>query len=126
MKALLLRWATNALALFIAVQLVPGLSFTGGLGKLAGVALVFGVINALLRPLLTLLSCPLILLTFGLFVFVINAVLLQLTAWVSDTLGLGFTVDGFGSAFVGSLLIGIVSVLVSIVVKDETDQPRPR
>jgi len=80
---------------------------------LIGVALLFGLVNALLRPILKLLTCPLILLTLGLFTFVINAILLALAAALGRQLGLGFWVEGFGPAFWGALVVSIVSVLLS-------------
>ena len=78
------------------------------------VALVFGVLNASIRPLLQLLSLPILILTLGLFIFVINAVMLMLTAWVSGLLDLGFYVDGFWDAFLGGLIITFVSLVLSL------------
>lgn len=86
-----------------------------------GIALLFGFVNAILRPVLRLLTCPLILLTLGLFTFVLNALLLLLTATLGRTLGLGFTVDGFGTAFLGALVISAVSVLLSLVLKEKKE-----
>ena len=83
------------------------------------VALIFGLLNALLRPLLTLLTCPLILLTLGLFTIVINTALLLLTSNISQSLGLDFTIDGFWPAVLGSLVISAVSVIISLVLRDE-------
>lgn len=82
------------------------------------VALVFGLLNAIVRPILKLLTCPLILLTLGLFTFVINAVMLWLTSAVSESLGLGFHVDGFVPAFLGALVVTVVSVFLSVIVRD--------
>jgi putative membrane protein len=83
------------------------------------VALVFGVLNAILRPILKLLTCPLIILTLGLFTFVINAVMLWLTSAVSESFGLGFHVAGFVPAFLGALVVTVVSVLLSVFVRDD-------
>ncbi len=116
MRAFLLRWLINSLAIYAAVELLPGLHFEGGPVRFLVLALVFGVINSLLRPFLTVLTCPLVLLTLGLFTLVINAVLLMLTAWVSEAWSLGFRVDGFWAAFWGALVIGVVSVLLSLLV----------
>lgn len=78
--------------------------------------------NAILRPALHLLTCPLILLSLGLFTFVLNALMLLLTASLGRTLGLGFAVDGFGAAFLGALVISAVSVLLSIVLKEKKER----
>ena len=112
-KPFLIRWMINTIALSAAVQVIPGIHFTDGPLQLLAVALVFGVVNAVLRPILTVLSCPLVLLTLGLFTLVINAIVLWATAGLSGALGLGFQVDGFGAAFLGALVVSIVNVLLS-------------
>ena len=114
MRSLLLNWILNAAALWIAAALIPGLDFNGGPGKLLLVAAVFGVVNSLLRPILTILTCPLIVLTLGLFTLVINALMLLVTGWLSESWNLGFTVSGFGAAFFGGLVVGLVSMLLSL------------
>jgi len=124
MRTLLVRWIINALALYLAVNVIPGIHFTGSAGELLIVAAIFGIVNSALRPILTVLTCPLVVLTLGLFTFVINALLLLLTAWLSSQFSLGLVVDGFGAAFVGGLLIGIVSVLLSIFVGESRVQVR--
>jgi putative membrane protein len=116
MRHLLIRLVMNAAALFVAVRLIPGMHFAGGLGKLLLVALVFGLVNAVVRPVLTLLSCPLIVVTLGLFLLVINALMLGLTSWLSTRLGLGFQVDGFWPALVGGLVIGLISTVLTLFV----------
>ena len=83
---------------------------------------MFGLLNALLRPILALLSCPLLILTLGLFTFVINAVILLVTSALSGSLGIGFHVDGFGSAFLGALVVSVVSILLSIFVRDVSER----
>lgn len=118
----LLRLCATAAALWVAVSFVPGLHWTGGALGLLGVALVFGVLNALVRPLLALLTCPLVFLTLGLFVLVLNAVMLWLTALVSTRLGLGFTVDGFVPALLGALVVSITSAILSIFVSEPKDE----
>ncbi len=120
MRPLLIRWLINTLAIYIAVRIVPGVHYTGGPVGLVVVALLFGLVNATLRPLLTFLTCPLVLFTLGVFLFVINAMMLLLTAWLSRQFDLGFAVDGFGTAFWAGLLISIVSVVLSLLV-GETD-----
>ena len=110
----LLRLLINAAALWVSIQLVEGIDHRGSVWSLLFVALVFGVLNASIKPLLTLLSLPILLLTLGLFLFVINALMLMMTAWVSGLLNLGFYVDGFWDAFLGGLIISFVSLLLSI------------
>jgi putative membrane protein len=115
---LLLRILINAAALWVATQIVPGVTHRGPWFSLLLVALVFGLLNALVRPILKLLTCPLILLTLGLFTFVINAVVLWLTSAISESLGIGFHVAGFVPAFLGALVVTVVSVLLSVVLRD--------
>ncbi len=120
----LLRLLINAAALWVATRIVPGVTHSGSEASLFAVALVFGLLNALLRPLLALLSCPLLILTLGLFTLVINAFILWLTSALSGSLGIGFHVDGFWAAFLGALVVSIVSILLSIFVRD-VSQERP-
>jgi putative membrane protein len=110
----LLRLLINAAALWAAIQLVDGIEHRGSWWSLLFVALVFGLLNASVKPLLKLLSLPIIILTLGLFLFVINALMLLMTAWVSGLLNLGFFVDGFWDAFLGGLIVTVVSLLLSI------------
>ncbi|HTC25416.1 MAG TPA: phage holin family protein [Gemmatimonadales bacterium] len=121
MRHLLIRLLINAVALFAAVKLIPGMHFSGGLTNLLLVALVFGLVNAVVRPILTLLSCPLIVVTLGLFLLVINAGMLWLTSWLSDKFALGFQVDGFLPALLGGLVIGIVSTALTLFVGRAAD-----
>ena len=80
------------------------------------VGVVFGVVNAVVRPVVKLFSLPFILLTLGLLIFVINALMLMLTSWLSEQLGLGFSVDGFWTAVVGALIITVVSWVLELVL----------
>ena len=116
MILLLIRLLINAAALWVAIQVVPGISFDGDWLPLLVVALVFGVLNASVRPFLALLTLPLLILTLGLFTLVLNALMLWLTGTVSNALGLGFHVDGFWAAFLGGLVISIVSTMLSYFV----------
>jgi putative membrane protein len=113
MRSLLLHWILNAAALWVAAAIVPGLEFHGGLGRLLLVAAVFGIVNSLLRPLLAILTCPLILVTLGLFMLVINALMLMITGSLSESWNLGFTVSGFWAAFFGGIVVGLVSFILS-------------
>lgn len=115
---LVMRWLISTLAIFVAVLIVPGIEFAGPGWEMGIVAAVFGLVNVLLRPLLTLLTCPLILLTFGLFGLVINAGMLLLTASIAESLGLVFRVDGFWSALFGGLIISIISTILNVLAGD--------
>ena len=115
----LLRLIVTAIALWAAVHLVPGIEHAGPLVNLLGVALIFGIVNAVIRPILLALTCPLVLLTLGLFIFVLNALMLWLTGYLSTSLGLGLRVDGFVPALIGGLVVGIVSTVLNIFVGRE-------
>ena len=110
----LVRLLTTAVALWLAVLLVPGVVWAGGSLGIIGVALVFGALNAVMRPILVLLSCPLIVLTLGSFLLVVNGLMLLLTAAVSRSLGLGFHVEGFLSALAGGLVVTVASTVLNV------------
>ena len=95
---------------------MPGIEHAGPWIHLLGVAVIFGLVNAIIRPVLLALTCPLVLLTLGLFIFVLNALMLWLTGALSTALGLGFRVDGFLPALIGGLVVGIVSTVLNIFV----------
>ena len=118
-RTLLLRFVINLAGLYLASLIVPGLHIHGWQAFVAGTA-IFAIVNLLLRPLATFVSCCLVVGTFGLFVLVINAVLLEVTAWIARQLGLDFTVDGFGAAFFGALVISLVSMLATMTVRTDT------
>jgi len=107
---LLLHFLVNALALAAATYLVPGIH-AGGWGSILAIALVFGFVNVLIRPVLKLLSCPMIVLTLGLFTLILNALMLMLTASIGRVFGIDFRVDGFFAAFLGALIVAIVSTI---------------
>jgi putative membrane protein len=117
---LVVRWFVNAVALLAAAFVVPGIRLTSSGATpgpdawmtLAVVALIFGVINAIIRPIVLVLTLPLTLVTLGLFVFVVNALMLWLTGRVAAAFDLGFRVDGFGAALLGALVISVVSMLL--------------
>jgi putative membrane protein len=124
MNKFILRWVINAIALFLAVYLVPGVNLQGGWVSIIWLALIFGLINAFLRPLLKLLTCPLIFLTLGLFTLLINTFLFWLTSQVGQAFGIGFTIEGFWPAFLGGLVVTAVSVVLSLILKDELKSRR--
>jgi len=118
---LLLRWVITGLALFVAAWLVPGIRVEGqGWNAFAVMAVILGLVNAVIRPVLKLLSCPLIILTLGLFVLVING----LTLWLASAIAVkwfhvGFYVDGFWAAFLGAFIVSIISVILTVLFKGE-------
>jgi putative membrane protein len=115
---LLLHIVVTALALGITVWLLPGIHLAPGSNTvvvLLVMAVMFGVVNAFVRPLLTLLSCGLVVLTLGLFLFVINAAMLALASWLAvNVFGAGFYVDNFWWALLGSIVLSIVSFVLSM------------
>ena len=121
---ILLRLIVNALALLVAAWLVPGIHLraaqphppTNAWLTLVIVAVIFGIINTVIRPILILLSLPLEILTLGLFTFVINAVMLLVTSWIAQGAGLAFRVDGFIAALLGALVISLVGFLLNRVL----------
>lgn len=111
MEAFLWRWALNAFPLWLATFLFEGLKFSG-LGSLLVAALLFGLVNAIIRPILVLLTLPLTVVTLGLFILVINALLLLFVSAVVP----GFTLGGFWTAFWAAIFIGIVSYLTNRLI----------
>jgi putative membrane protein len=106
----------TAAAMWVAVQIVPGLDFSGEIWKLLLVAFIFGLINAFIRPILLIFTLPITIMTLGLFLLVINALLLLLTGAISAELNLGLTVADFWAALLGSIVISIVGLLLSMLV----------
>lgn len=119
---LITRWIIVALALAAAAWLVPGIHVEGPSGwiTVAVMALALGFVNAIIRPLLTFLSCGFIVLTLGFFMLVVNALTFWLAAWISTNwLGAGFYVDSFWAAFLGSIVVSVVSFILSLFLSDE-------
>jgi len=114
MKGLLIRFVVTGVAVLLAAEIVPGIrleSFSAGVAAV----IVFSLLNAVVRPVLYLLSLPLIIVTLGLFMVVINALLLQLVAWLVN----GFVVEGFWPSVWGALLISVVSTILNLWVSDQ-------
>ena len=109
----LIRLTANALAILAAAYIVPGIEVSGGLALVAA-ALVLALINAVVRPVLLFLTLPFTLVTLGLFIFLLNAFCLWLTAWLVK----GFDVHGFWAAVFGALIVSVVSWLVTILLSD--------
>ena len=121
---LIVRLLASAVALGVAAWLVDGISVGPGTDTeraltLLGVAVIFGLVNAIIRPIARLLSLPLVILTLGLFLLVLNALLLLLTEWIAQQFDLAFQVDGFWSALLGALIITVVSFLINVVLPDK-------
>jgi len=125
-RRFLLRWLINALAIYVASKAVSGI-WVRDEWAIVAVALILGLVNAFVRPLLKFFTCPLIILTLGLFLFVINAAMLGLTAWVAGQLGIGFGVANFWAAFWGALVISLVSLALTLLIRgEEKEKPRRR
>ena len=110
------KWIINTISIMLAIKFVPGIVFAGQWWGILLVGLVFGLVNTYIRPLITLFALPLLILSLGLFTFIINAMMLMLTSWVSAQFKLGFSVEGFRSAFWGALTISIVSLILSCLM----------
>lgn len=120
---LLIRLVINAIALWITTLVVSGIAVTGestasDVLTLILVALIFGVVNAVLKPIIHVVGCVFYVLTLGLFALVVNALLFLLTDWIAGGIGLPFEIDGFWSAFWGAIVMAVVSWLISLVVPD--------
>jgi putative membrane protein len=119
----LVRLLITAAAVWVATRLVPGITYSGSWPGLLGVALVFGIVNASIRPILFFLTCPLVVLTLGLFVLVLNGLMLLLTSALASSLGLNFHVAGFIPAFLGGIVIGIVSAVLNAFAGEKKERP---
>jgi putative membrane protein len=129
MTRLILRWAINAVAIWAAISLLQGRGIDvqqGGWGPILALAVIFGLLNALVRPVIELLTCPLIILTLGLGTLLINTLLFWLTGVIGAQFDLGFTVDGFWPAFWGALIVSAVSLVLTLLLRDELKGRRPR
>ena len=128
---ILIRIVVSAIALAVATAVVPGIQLTtASLGSktltLIAVALIFGVVNAILKPIVKTVGCAFYVLTLGLIALVVNALLLWLTSWVAGKLHLPFHITGFWPAFWGAIIVGLVGWLLSILVMDRDDKPGER
>jgi putative membrane protein len=125
----ILRLLANAAALAIATWILSGITLTGStttsqIVTLLIVALIFGVLNAIVKPIFALVTIPLLLLTLGLFLIVINACMLLLTSWLAGLFDLGWSVDGFWTALLGGIIISIVSFVLNVFLPDPGDKRR--
>lgn len=115
----LLTWLVNTIAILIAVHLVPGILYTGDWWGLFLVAIVFGFVNSVIRPFIKFFAFPIIMLSFGLFIVVINAFMLVITSSLSNFFGLGFIVNGFKDALFGALIISLVSIALNCLLPSQ-------
>lgn len=121
MTKFILRLVINAIGLYLAVQIVPGIDLRDNLVSILWLALIFGLVNALFRPLLKFLTCPLIILTLSLFTLVINTFLFWLTSVIGQSFGFGLIISDpvWWNAFLGGLVVSVVSVIMTMILKDE-------
>ena len=127
MLAPLVRIAVVAVALWVATLVVPGIGVTTGdpavrVGTLVAVAVVFGLVNAVVKPVVKTIGCAFYILTLGLIALIVNALLFLLVGWLAGELGLPFTVDGFGAAFFGAIVVGVVSFALHVAIPDRLDR----
>ena len=123
---ILIRLVITAVSLWIATLVIDGITLTAEsttteVGTLLAVAVIFGLVNAVLRPIIKTIGCGLYVLTLGLVAIVVNGLLLLLTSWIAGKLELGFHVDGVLAAVLGALLVGVVSWLLNALVPDGDD-----
>ena len=125
--AFVIRVAVVAVSLWVATLVVDGIDVAAGdtssqVLTLVGVALIFGLVNAVLKPLIKVVGCPFYVLTLGLFGLVVNALLFLLVGFIADGLGLPFTVGGFGAAFFGAIVVAVVGFVLHVAIPDRYDR----
>lgn len=113
---LLIRFVVNAAAIYIAAQLISGIHLDGW-DAIIFVAIIFGLVNIFIRPLVSLITCLIQVITLGLFTLIINAGMLYFTAWLAQNFGLTFYIDNFISAFLGALVVSVISFILSKILK---------
>ncbi|NQU29702.1 MAG: phage holin family protein [Anaerolineae bacterium] len=126
MPRFITRWIINAVAIATAVYVVPGIDLGGDLISLVWLALIFGLVNAILRPLIKLFTFPIIILTLGLFSLVINSFLFWLTSVIGQSFGMGLSIADpiFWNSLLGGLVVSIVSTILSMIFKDTRKKRR--
>lgn len=125
MLRLLVHWVITAVAIGAAFYFVPGIHPQGqSFLALLGLAVVFGLLNAIVRPIMKLVTCPFLVLTLGLGILLINALMFWLTGWVGQAFGVGFQVQGFGPAFFGALVVTAVSFVLHLFLPERTEEDR--
>ncbi|GEK21980.1 phage holin family protein [Cellulomonas xylanilytica] len=120
--AFLVRVLINGVAIWLATLILPGLEIVGGdggwqtVGIILLIALVFGIVNAIVKPIVAFISIPLYILTLGLFTIIVNALMLMLTAWITEATDWGLRIDNFGVACWGAIIISVVSLVLSVLI----------
>jgi len=118
MRGFIIRWGVNVVAIWVAFQVVPGVTpIVTSVDAVIVNALIFGLVNSVIRPLLRFVTCPLIIATLGLGTLIVNTCMFLLAGWIGTYLGYGFRVDGFVAAFVGALVVSVVSVPTSLLLR---------
>ena len=120
--SLVIRLLVNAVALWCAARFINGISYAGSWQGLVGLSLVFGIVNAFIRPVLSFFSFPIQIVTLGLFTLVLNALMLMLTAWLAVRFDIAFAVRGFVPALLGAIVISIVSMVLGAVLSPEKEE----
>jgi len=115
MTSFIVRLLINAIALAVTINIVPGISFNGGYGSLFGLALIFGIVNAVIKPIFSFLTCGFYILTLGLFTFIANAIMLYFTSAIASAFGIDFVLENLWTAVVGALVISIISFILSMM-----------
>lgn len=119
-----MRLLINAAALWCAARFIDGISYAGRWPGLVALALVFGIVNTFIRPVLRFLSFPITIVTLGLFTLVINALMLMLTAWIAARLDIAFTVRGFVPALLGAIVVSVLSMILGAVLISKDEKQR--
>ena len=119
---IIIRLLVNAVALWCAARFINGISYAGSWQGLVALSLVFGIVNAFIRPVLSFFSFPIQIVTLGLFTLVLNALMLMLTAWLAGRFDIAFTVRGFVPALLGAIVISIVSMVLGAVLTSATEK----
>jgi len=125
--AFVVRVLINGVAIWLATLVLSGLEIVGGdsnwetAGIILLIALVFGLVNAIVKPIVAFISIPLYILTLGLFTLVVNALMLMLTAWITEQTSWGLRIDSFGTAVLGGLIISVVSFVLSVLIPESQD-----
>ena len=118
MRRFIIRWGVNVVAIWVAFQAVPGVTpIATSVDAVVVNALIFGLVNSIIRPLLRFVTCPLIIATLGLGTLIINTCMFLLAGWIGIYLGYGFRVDGLVAAFLGALVVSVVSVPTSLLLR---------
>lgn len=115
LRRYILQWLITSLAIFAAFSLVPGITFSGNGYEIGIIAMIYSVINLLIRPILTLITCPMIILTLGMFTVIINGVLLLITADMAKYFGIDFQIETFFTALIGAVVISLTTFVLNLL-----------